>query len=70
VAIHYGDYSGLSQVVPADGDHFDKAQAVIFTRALADVLIQLSLAPGPEARQMFVHDPHGNMIEFIRLPSD
>lgn len=48
VAIHYGDYPGLSQVVPADGDHFDKAQAVIFTRALADVLIQLSLAPGPD----------------------
>jgi hypothetical protein len=24
---------------------------------------------GPEARQMFVHDPHGNMIEFIRPTS-
>jgi hypothetical protein len=47
-AIHYSDYPGLSQVVPADGDHFDKAQAVIFSRALADVLVQLSLAPGSD----------------------
>ncbi len=46
-AIHYLDYSSLADFSPKDGDHFDRGESVLFAKAFGDVLVELSLAPGP-----------------------
>ncbi|MCP4037367.1 MAG: hypothetical protein GY733_10550 [bacterium] len=44
--IHYGDDGILSQLLPPDGDHLGKNQAVKFTRRLGRMLVEKGIAPG------------------------
>ena len=47
LTIHYEDYPQLARFRPPDGEHLGKGAAVLFSRRFGELLVRLSVAPGP-----------------------